>query len=64
MHAEYTYRVRWSPEDGEHVATVAEFPSLSHLDSDPARALDGIRQLVGDVAADMVAAGETLPVTR
>ncbi len=25
----YTYRVSWSAEDGEHVATVAEFPSLS-----------------------------------
>ena len=27
----YTYRVAWSVEDGEHVATVAEFPSLSWL---------------------------------
>ena len=25
----YTYRVTWSPEDNEHVATGAEFPSLS-----------------------------------
>ncbi len=25
----YTYRVAWSVEDGEHVAIVAEFPSLS-----------------------------------
>jgi hypothetical protein len=25
----YTYRVTWSAEDGEHVATVAQFPSLS-----------------------------------
>jgi hypothetical protein len=23
----YTYRVAWSVEDGEHVATVAEFPA-------------------------------------
>jgi predicted HicB family RNase H-like nuclease len=27
----YTYRVAWSVEDGEHIATVAEFPSLSWL---------------------------------
>ena len=27
----YTYRVAWSVEDGEQIATVAEFPSLSWL---------------------------------
>ena len=27
----YTYRVTWSAEDGEFVATAAEFPSLSWL---------------------------------
>jgi len=27
----YTYRVTWSPEDGEHVGLCAEFPSLSWL---------------------------------
>src|SRR6266702_1587496 len=27
----YTYRVSWSPEDEEHVALCAEFPSLSWL---------------------------------
>jgi hypothetical protein len=27
----YAYRVTWSAEDGEHVATGAEFPSLSWL---------------------------------
>src|ERR1039457_5270707 len=32
----YTYRVAWSVEDGEHVATVAEFPSLSWLAPTPA----------------------------
>ena len=31
----YTYRVTWSVEDGEHVATVAEFPSLSWLAPTP-----------------------------
>ena len=37
----YTYRVRWSPVDQEHVGTVAEFPSLSWLDADPRAAFDG-----------------------
>ena len=27
----YTFRVAWSPEDGEHVGLCAEFPSLSWL---------------------------------
>ena len=35
----YTYRVSWSPEDGEFVATVVEFRSLSWLAPDPAAAL-------------------------
>lgn len=30
----YAYRVLWSAEDGEHVATVTEFPSLSFLHAD------------------------------
>jgi predicted RNase H-like HicB family nuclease len=61
---DYTYRVDWSPEDGEYVATVAEFGSLSHLDSDSDRALAGIRRLVGDVVADMQDHGESIPATR
>ena len=58
----YTYRVRWSPEDGEHVATVAEFPGLSWLDSDTRAAFDGIRAVVADVLDDMAETGETPPV--
>lgn len=57
----YTYRVSWSEEDGEHVGTCAEFPSLSHLDADQVEALLGIRALVADVVADMRANGETVP---
>jgi hypothetical protein len=38
----YTYRVAWSVEDGEHVATVAEFPSLSWLAATPVEALAGL----------------------
>ncbi len=57
----YTYRVSWSPEDQEYVATVAEMPSLSWLDADQEAAFRGIRRLVADVLEDMAASGETLP---
>ena len=57
----YTYRVTWSPEDGEHVGLCAEFPSLSWLAKTPQAALKGIRQLVADAVADMHNAGEEIP---
>ena len=34
----YTYRVTWSPEDGEHVGLCVEFPSLSWLATAPEEA--------------------------
>jgi hypothetical protein len=49
----YTYRVAWSVEDGEHVATVAEFPLLSWLAPTPVEALAGL--------ADLAASGEPTP---
>ena len=57
----YTYRVRWSAEDGEYVGTVAELPSLSWLAADRAEAFAGIQQLTADIVADMLADGETPP---
>lgn len=57
----FTYRVTWSPEDGEHVGLCAEFPSLSWLDATPERALAGVRRLVADVVRDMTANGEKVP---
>lgn len=57
----YTYRVSWSPEDNEHVATCAEFPSLSWLAADELEALRGIRRLVTATVRDMRAAGEKIP---
>lgn len=57
----YTYRVSWSPEDGEHVGSVAEFPSLSWLDADERAAFDGIRALVAHVVEDLRESGETVP---
>ena len=58
----YTYRVTWSPDDGEHVGLCAEYPSLSWLARTPEAALKGIRQVVSDVVADMEASGEAVPV--
>lgn len=58
----YTYRVTWSPDDGEHLALCAEFPSLSWLAASPEAALKGIRQMVSDVLTDMKASGEAVPV--
>lgn len=57
----YTYRVTWSAADDEYVATVAEFPSLSWLDTDQAKALRGLVRVVADVVADMQANGEEVP---
>lgn len=57
----YTYRVRWSEEDGEYLATVAEFPSLSWLEEDQASAFTGIVSLVRDVVEDKAADGEEVP---
>ena len=57
----YTYRVTWSPEDGEHVGLCVEFPSLSWLAATPEAALLGIRQMVSEAVADMQSTGETIP---
>ena len=58
----YTYRVTWSPEDGEHVGLCAEFPSLSWLASTPDAALKGVRRVVAQAVEDMRAAGEDVPL--
>ena len=57
----YTYRVRWSAEDGEYVGTVAELPSLSWLAADRGEAFTGIQQLAADVVEDMTREGEVPP---
>lgn len=49
----YTYRVTWSPEDQEYVATVLEMPSLSWLEPNGLDALSGIKNLVAQLAQDM-----------
>ncbi|CAJ0741824.1 hypothetical protein R16034_02838 [Ralstonia edaphis] len=55
---QFTYRVTWYPEDGEHVGLCAEFPSLSWLAATPEGALAGIRRIVAEAVGDMEANGE------
>lgn len=57
----YTYRVFWSEEDQEYVATCAEFPSLSWLERSPEKALTGIRKVVSECVEDMRNSGEPIP---
>lgn len=56
-----TYRVTWSPEDGEHVGWCAEYPSLSRQAASPEEALKGICQVVAEVVANMRATSESVP---
>lgn len=58
----YTYKVFWSEEDQEYVATVAEFPSLSWLAPDRQEAEFGLLDLVSEVIEDMEQNGEKVPV--
>lgn len=60
--AHYTYRVSWSGEDGEFVATCLELPSLSWLAATQTKALLGLRKVVDDVVADLAANNEDIPV--
>jgi len=57
----YTYRVTWSPEDGEYVGLCEEFPSLSWLASSPEAALSGARRIVAAAVDDMRTNGEAPP---
>lgn len=57
----YTFRVTWSAEDGEFVATCLEFPSLSWLASSRNEAIEGLERLVVDVVDDLRANGEHVP---
>ena len=61
MNDQYTYRVTWSPEDGEHVGLCTEFPSLSWLAKTPDAALAGIHNVIAEVATDLKPEHPTLP---
>ena len=57
----YTYRVTWSVEDDQYVATCVELPSLSWLAATQEDALGGLRDLVAEVVRDMTDTGEPVP---
>ncbi|MET7667734.1 type II toxin-antitoxin system HicB family antitoxin [Micromonospora luteifusca] len=57
----YTYRVTWSVDDQEFVATCAEFPSVSWLAPSQVEALQGLQALLQEVIADMEEQGEAVP---
>lgn len=57
----YTYRVAWSAEDDEFVATCLEFPSLSWLGASQVDALQGLEVVVRDIAVDLHAQGDQVP---
>lgn len=57
----YTYRVFYSPADGEYVAVCAELPGLAVLEKDPGAALRGARE-VAAVGVEMLAEkGQAIP---
>jgi predicted HicB family RNase H-like nuclease len=57
----YTYRVTWSAEDGQFVATCLEFPSLSWLAESRNAAIDGLEHVVAEVVDDMGKTDEQIP---
>ncbi|PWU51659.1 toxin-antitoxin system HicB family antitoxin [Micromonospora sp. S4605] len=57
----YTYRVTWSAQDDEFLATCAEFPSLSWLALSQIEALQGLQDMLREVIADMEEQGEQVP---
>lgn len=58
----YSYRVAWSPDDGEYVATALEWgAALSWLDEDPTAALAGLRDLIQESIEDLTADGKPVP---
>lgn len=57
----YTYRVTWSVEDQEFVATCLEFPSLSWLAPTQIEALTGLENVISDSIQDMTSQGEPIP---
>ena len=57
----YAFRIFWSSEDRQYVGACAEFPSLSHLDASPVKALKGIRDLIESVILELNKSGHAVP---
>lgn len=50
---DYNYKISWSVEDQEFIASCVEFPSLSYLHEDSSLALKGIIALAKEVVKDL-----------
>lgn len=58
----YTYRVTWSAEDDEFVATCLELASVSWLAGTALEALAGVERVAAEVVTDMRGNHEAVPV--
>lgn len=47
------FKVFWFAEDQQYVAICDQYPSLSYMDDDEAKALEGIKKLVAEVELDI-----------
>jgi len=56
----HTFRVIWSEEDGEFVGLCDAYPSLSWLAPTRKEALQGIRNLVESIVAELESSGEDM----
>lgn len=57
----YAYRVVWSAEDAEFVATCLEFPSLSWLARTQTAAIRGLENAISEAIIDLAANDEPVP---
>jgi predicted HicB family RNase H-like nuclease len=57
----YTYRVAWSAENQEFVATCLEFPSLSWLAATQIDALTGLEAVVAETVQDLRDENDSVP---
>lgn len=58
---QFSYRVFWSPEDGEYVGVCAEMSGLSWLAKTPEEALRGIRRAAREGVRILEEDGEPVP---
>lgn len=61
---QYDYKVFWSEEDGEYVARVSEFPSLSCLAESEEAALREIKDLVAFILEEASKDNEPMPTPK
>ena len=58
---EYTFTCKWSAEDGQFIAGVAEFPSVQAHGETRQKAVEAAKYVLADILADMTVGGEDIP---